>query len=107
MSNPKRGQANTNHNKIINDKRDNKSKNPGSKFQEIEKDSTQKVDNKHEGGEEAGDEVGEKKGGNVVGGKGPEVELQDEFGCKICGKISSTKVVTLNILSKVIAREQF
>ena len=65
------------------------------------KDSTE-VDKKHniEGGDVAGDDVGVMKVGDGAGKRKAqdvvvkhlvEVELEDEFGCKICGKIGQTK----------------
>ena len=49
------------------------------------------MDNNLKGGDEAGDAVGEKKGEDDVREINAEVELQDEFGCKICGITSPTK----------------
>ena len=54
------------------------------------------MDKKLTGGYEAGDNAGVKKGGDDEGetgevGKNCESLLDDEFGCKICGKLSKNQ----------------
>ena len=103
-SNPKRGQVSNNCKATVNnttdttiikskilDKRDKKSINPGLNDQEKLKDSIIKMDGKQKGGEEAGDVAGKKKEGDDAGKLGTKINLEDEFGCKICGQVDLFK----------------
>ena len=75
------------NNFITTKKKDEKSKKPGFKYQDIKKDSNQ-LDKNLGGGDEVGDVEGKGKVGDDVDEINVKHELEDDFGCKICGELS-------------------